>query len=163
MKKGSQTLAFFSMLLGWVLMNLLFYLYLIILDGKVKDYGLIVFMSGIFVFIAWIIFIAIPVYFLDHSKAFFKPSIFPFISGFYGVIVSTLIFRLIFREWPATFGIPTLAFLTGLLFGMSYSLFIRSDKLLTFLQKKPILEVISFLFLLLVVISTLFYISRLPS
>lgn len=52
-----QTIEFFSITIAWTLMNILNSIYLVSEDGKADDSGVIIFWSGLFITIAWAIFI----------------------------------------------------------------------------------------------------------
>src|SRR5688500_11809864 len=125
-----QTLGFFSMTIAWTLMNFLHSIYLAWTDGKADDSGVIIFWSGLFVTIAWAIFIIYPLSRLDHSREIFKPQIFPFLAALYGALTYSIIVGGLFRDHDLVIIFMPLALLTGLIFGISYSLLIRSDKLI---------------------------------
>lgn len=76
-----QTIGFLSMTIAWTLMNILHSIYLASRDGKADDNGVVIFWSGLFIITAWAIFIIYPLKKLDHSRQFFKPTIFPFITA----------------------------------------------------------------------------------
>ena len=69
-----QTLGFLSMTIALTLMNLLYSIYLTSKDGKADDIGVVIFWSGLFIIIAWSIFIIYPLKKLDHTKQLFKPN-----------------------------------------------------------------------------------------
>jgi hypothetical protein len=60
--KVKQTLGFFSMSIAWSLMNFLYSVYLTWKDGKADDIGVVIFWSGLFIAIAWAIFIIYPLH-----------------------------------------------------------------------------------------------------
>lgn len=140
-----QTLGFFSMTIAWTLMNFLHSIYLVSVDGKADDSGVVMFWSGLFITIAWAIFIIYPLNRLDHSKQIFKIHIFPFITAIYGALTYSMIVGGLFRSLDLVIMFLPLALLTGLIFGLSYSLLIRSDKLVDFLYRKPYAKIIFFL------------------
>lgn len=116
LNKVRQTLGFFLMTIAWILMNLLHSIYLAWTDGKVDDSGVVIFWSGLFITIAWAIFIVFPLNRLDHTRKIFNPYIFPFIAGFYGVLAYSLIVGGLFRSLDLVVMFMPLAFLTGLIF-----------------------------------------------
>ncbi len=140
-----QTLGFFSMTIAWTLMNLLNAIYLASVDGKADDSGVIIFWSGLFIIIAWTIFIIYPLKKLDHSKQLFKPLILPFVSSLYGALTYSLIVGGLFQSVDLVAMFLPLALLTGLIFGICYSLLIRSDRLIDLLAEKPIFKLGFFL------------------
>lgn len=133
------------MTVAWTLMNLLYSIYLVSVDGKADDIGVVIFWSGLFITIAWAVFIIYPLNKLDHSRPFFKPYFFPFIAAVYGAATYSILVGGLFRTMDLVIMFLPLALLTGLLFGLSYSLLIKSDKLIDFLYRKPFVKIISFL------------------
>jgi hypothetical protein len=144
LKKVNQTLGFFSMTIAWALMNLLYTFYLVWKDGKADDNGVVIFWSGLFIIIAWAIFIIWPLHRLDHSGKLFHPLIFPLITGLYAVLAYSIIVGGLFGFDLAVIFLP-LALLTGVIFGLSYSLFIRSDKLILVLTQRPYVKIFFFI------------------
>jgi hypothetical protein len=140
-----QTLGFLSMTIAWTLMNFLHSIYLASVDGKADDSGVVIFWSGLFIIIAWAIFIIYPLNKLDHSRQIFKPTIFPFITALYGALTYSLIVGGLFRSFDLVVMFMPLALLTGFIFGFSYSLLITSDRLIDFLIKRPIFKLVFFL------------------
>ena len=137
-----QTLGFLSMTIAWVLMNFLYSIYLVSREGKADDIGVIIFWSGLFIAVAWSIFIIYPLNKLDHSKQLFKPTIFPFIAALYGALTYSIIVGGLFRSYEVVAMFMPLALLTGLIFGISYSILIRSSRLIDFLVRKPIFKLV---------------------
>jgi hypothetical protein len=145
-KKVNQTLSFFSMTVAWLVMNFLFIIYQFFLNGRATDILAMLFWTGIFIFIAWLLFIILPLNLLNHSRPIFKPIIFPFIAGLYGAITFIIIVGGIFWDKNLVISFVSLAFVAGLIFGLSYSLLIRADRLIKLLIDKPYLKIIFFLF-----------------
>ncbi|MDE3184984.1 MAG: hypothetical protein KGM16_16350 [Bacteroidota bacterium] len=143
--KVKQTLGFFSMTIAWSLMNFFYSIYLVFKDGKADDIGVVIFWSGLFIIIAWAIFIIYPLHKLDHSRQIFKPTIFPFITTVYAALTYSIIVGGLFQSMELIMMFLPLALLTGLIFGLAYSLFIKSDKLVDFLNKRPIFKLVLFL------------------
>jgi len=133
------------MTIAWTLMNILHSIYLASRDGKADDNGVVIFWSGLFIIIAWAIFIIYPLKKLDHSRQFFKPTIFPFITALYGALTYSILVGGLFRSIDLVAMFMPLALLTGLIFGFSYSILIRSDRLIDFLIKRPIFELVFYL------------------
>jgi hypothetical protein len=140
-----QTFGFFSMTVAWTLMNLANSIYTAWTDGKADDSGVIIFWSGLFITIAWAVFITYPVNRLDHTRQIFKPYIFPFITAIYAMLTYSVIVGGLFRSLDLVIMFMPLALLTGFIFGFSYSQLIRSAKLIDFLFARPILKVFFFL------------------
>lgn len=145
LKKVNQTLGFFSMTIAWTLMNLLYSVYLVLRYGKADDSRVVIFWSGLFITIAWAVFIIWPLNRIDHSRQLFKPQIFPFVTGLQGVLVYSVIVGSLFRSFDLVIMFMPLALLTGVIFGLSYSLFIKSDKFILALNKRPYLKIFFFI------------------
>lgn len=157
--KVKQTLGFFSMTIAWSLINFLYSIYLTWKDGKADDIGVVIFWSGLFIAIAWAIFIIYPLHKLDHSKQIFKSTIFPFITTFYGGLTYSIIVGGLFQSIELVMMFLPLALLTGLIFGLAYSLFIKSNRLIDFLNRRPIFKVA---FILYPAIILFFFLWMLP-
>ena len=106
-----QTIGFFSMTIAWTLMNII---------NSV---------SGLFITIAWAVFIIWPLSRLDHSKKLFRPQIFTLVSTVYGALTYSIIVGGIFRSFELVTMFLLQAILVGLFFGLSYSLLIKNQKL----------------------------------
>ena len=137
-----QTIGFFSMTIAWTLMNILHSFYLTSVDGKADDSGVVIFWSGLFIAIAWVIFIIYPLNRLNPSKQFFKPTIFPMATTIYAALTYSIIVGGLFRSLELVFMFMPLAALTGFLFGLTYSLLIQSDKIVDLLYKKPFTKIL---------------------
>lgn len=133
------------MTIAWTLMNLLYSIYLVLRDGKADDIGVVISWSGLFIIIAWAIFIIYPLKKLDHAKQLFKPKIFPFIATLYGALTYSIIVGGLFGSLDLITMFMPLALLTGLIFGISHSLLVRSDRLVAFLIRKPFVKIFVFL------------------
>jgi len=145
LNSAKQTFGFFSITVAWTLMNLLYSIYLVSVDGKADDIGVVIFWSGLFIAIAWVVFIIYPLNRLDHAKQILKPHIFPFITAIYGALTYSVIVGGLFRSLDLVIMFLPLALLTGFIFGLSYSLLVRSSKLVDFLYRKPLTKIIFFL------------------
>ena len=111
-----QTIGFFSMTIGWTLMNILNSIYQVTEDGKADDSGVVIFWSGLFIAIAWAVFIIWPLSKLDHSKKLFKPQIFIPVSTVYGALTYSIIVGGIFRSFELVTMFLFQAILVGLFF-----------------------------------------------
>lgn len=140
-----QTIGFFSMTIAWTLMNILNSIYLVSEDGKADDSGVIIFWSGLFITIAWAVFIIWPLNRLDHSSKIFKPQIFIPVSTIYGVLTYSIIVGGLFRSFELVTMFLPQAILVGLFFGLSYSLLIKHQKLIELLNRRPLTKTIFFL------------------
>lgn len=145
LNKVKQALGFFSMTIAWSLMNFLYSVYLTWKDGRADDMGVIIFWSGLFITIAWAIFIIYPLHKLDHSKQIFKQAIFPFITAIYGAFTYTIIVGALFQSMELVMMFLPWALFTGLIFGLAYSWLTRSNKLIDFLNRRPVFKIVSFL------------------
>lgn len=140
-----QTIGFFSMTIAWTLMNIINSIYLVSEDERADDSGVIIFWSGLFIIIAWAVFIIWPLSRLDHSKKLFKPQIFTLVSTVYGVLTYSIIVGGIFRSFELVIMFLPQAILVGLFFGLSYSLLIKNQKLIGLLNQRPLTKTIFFL------------------
>ncbi|MCF8255579.1 MAG: hypothetical protein K9H61_13490 [Bacteroidia bacterium] len=140
-----QTIGFFSMTIAWTLMNILNSIYLVSEDGKADDSGVIIFWSGLFITIAWAVFIIWPISRLDHSKKLFKPKLFIPVSTVYGALTYSIIAGGIFRSIELVTMFLPQAILVGLFFGLAYSLLIKQEKIIDLLNQRPITKTIFFL------------------
>lgn len=114
-----QTIGFFSMTIAWTLMNILNSIYLVSEDGKADDSGVIIFWSGLFITIAWAVFIICPISRLDHSKKLFKPQIFIPVSTVYGALTYSIIVGGIFRSIELVAMFLPQAIIVGFFFGLA--------------------------------------------
>lgn len=140
-----QTIGFFSMTIAWTWMNIINSIYLVSEDGKADDSGVIIFWSGLFIIIAWAVFIIWPLKRLDHSKKLFKPQIFPVVTIIYGALTYSVIVGGIFQSLELVGMFLPQAILVGLFFGLAYSFLIKSARLIELLNKKPITKTLFFL------------------
>ncbi|WP_338869872.1 hypothetical protein WBJ53_21280 [Spirosoma sp. SC4-14] len=155
-----QTLGFFSMTIAWALMNLLHSVYLGWTDGKADDSGVVIFWSGLFIAIAWAVFIIYPLKKLDHTKNIFKPTIFPIISAIYGALTYSIIVGGLFRSFELVTMFMPLALLTGAIFGVSYSLLIQSDRVVDLPNRRPFTKIF---FILSPALILFFFLSVMPA
>lgn len=144
-KNINQTLGFFSITVGWTLTNLLHSIYLGWTYGKATDSGVVLSWSGIFVYIAWAIFIIYPLNKLDHNKALFRQQIFPFLTAGYAGLAYTILVGGLFRDFDLVIMFMPLALSIGLFFGLTYSALITSDRIVRLLNDKPVFKLVSFL------------------
>lgn len=140
-----QTIGFFSMTIAWTLMNILNSIYLVSEDGKADDSGVIIFWSGLFITIAWAVFIIWPLNRLDYSKKLFKPQIFPVVTTIYGALTYSVIVGGIFQSLELVGMFLPQAILVGFFFGLTYSFLIRSARIIELLNKRPITKTLFFL------------------
>ncbi|TVZ59232.1 hypothetical protein NA63_1759 [Flavobacteriaceae bacterium MAR_2010_105] len=140
-----QSIGFLSMTIAWTIMNLTNSIYIVWEDGEADDSGVIIFWSGLFIAIAWAIFIIWPLGKLDHSKKLFKPLVFTLVSTIYAGLTYLIIIGGIFRSLELVIMFLPQALLTGLIFGLTYSLLIKSEKLIYLLNEKLVVKVIFFL------------------
>jgi len=140
-----QTIGFFSLTLAWAVMNLINSFHIAIEDGKADDSGVIIFWSGLFIFISWALFIIWPLNRLDHSRKLFRPLIFTLLSTLYASIAYAIIVGGLFRSVELLIMFLPEAIITGMLFGLFYSLFIRSDNVINYLYARPVSKSLFFL------------------
>lgn len=140
-----HTIGFFSMTIAWTLMNIVHSIYLVSEIGKADDSGVIIFWSGLFITIAWAVFIIWPLNRLDPSLRIFRPQFFTVITTVYGVLAYSIIVGGLFRSLELVAMFLPQASLVGFFFGLAYSLLKRSEKLIILLNERPITKAIFFL------------------
>ena len=138
------TISFFSITIGWILTNLFYSIYLVWTYGKATDSGVVLFWSGLFIYIAWAIFIIYPLKRLDHSKPLFKKLVFPIASAVYAALAFTILVGGLFRDIILVGMFIPLALLVGLFFGLTYSILIRNEKIVSLLNDRPLFKIFSF-------------------
>lgn len=144
-KNINQTFGFFSITVGWTLTNLLYSIYLGWTYGKATDSGVVLSWSGLFIYIAWAIFIIYPLNKLDHNKPLFRRQLFSFVTAGYAGLVYSILVGGLFRDLDLVIMLMPLALSIGLFFGLTYSTLISSDRIVSLLIDKPVFKLISFL------------------
>jgi len=145
LKNIKLTLGFFSITIGWTLTNFLYSIYLGWTYVKATDSGVVLSWSGLFIYIAWAIFIIYPLNKLDHKNQIFKRHIFPFLTAIYGGLTYAILVGGLFRDFDLVVTFVPLALSIGLFFGLTYSTLIANDRIVNMLNDKPALKLISFL------------------
>lgn len=145
MKKAIQTTSFLSILVAWSVSIVATGLFQIWMDGRVDDFGIIVFWSGLFDLLAWLIFIRPVIPRLKHKKWLFSPYIFPLITFLYAEIVFLILIGWLFLKSGFLVVFFT-AGIVGFTFGLAYSLLIQSEGIQNLFRKNEIwrLSVISY-------------------
>jgi hypothetical protein len=144
-KNVNQTLGFFSITIAWALMNLFYSIYLGWSYRKAHESGVIIFWSGLFIYIAWAIFIIYPLNKLEHSRSLFKTNTLPFVCGLYAAFIFSILVGGLFRNLELVVKLMPLAIIVGVIFGLAYSSFIRFDKLVNILNERPAYKIILFI------------------
>ncbi len=145
LNRVKQTLGFFSMSVAWVVMNIFQSMYLVAMDGVADDSGVVIFWSGIFIAVAWVVFVIYPLHKLDHSRTLFRPTIFPLLTTFYAGITYAILVGGLFRSSDVVLMFLPLAVGTGFMFGACYALLIRTDKIVNLLYNRPFIKLFFFL------------------
>ena len=101
-------------------------------------------MVRFFIYIAWAIFIIYPLKRLDHSKPLFKKLVFPIASAVYAALAFTILVGGLFRDIILVGMFIPLALLVGLFFGLTYSILIRNEKIVSLLNDRPLFKIFSF-------------------
>lgn len=140
-----QTIGFFSMTVAWTLMNIINSTYLVIKFGKADDSEVVIFWSGVFMVIAWAVFIVWPLSHLKSSNKIFNPLNFPIVALFYGASAYSIIVGGIFQSFDLVIMFLPQASLSGFLFGVAYSLLSKFERLIGFLNQRPIAKLMFFL------------------
>jgi hypothetical protein len=155
-------ISFFSISIGWIVMNLIYSVYLVLILGKASDTGSIMLWSALFVYISWVVFIIYPLKKIRHIKILNKPFLFTLISVIYAKVVFIILVGGLFRTLNIILMFMPLAILVGLFFGLTYSMLINNIILVKMFNKRKIitplfyLSPIIILFYFLWVIPTLF-------
>lgn len=142
-KTTIQIIGFVSITSAWTAMNLLYAIYLVFVYGKAEDSGMVLFWSGLFVLIAWAVFLVYPLSKLDPSKLLFKPLVFIPVSTLYGVFAYSVLMATTFRIIALWKMFLPQATIIGLFFGLVCSLLLKSKSLVTAFQQHLVIKVIS--------------------
>lgn len=137
-KKVNLTISFFAITIAWILTNVLFSIYMVMKEGAANELGVTLSWSGIYIYLSWIIFLIYPLKRLDHSKRIFNPFIFPLVTGMYAAAVYMLVIGSTLKIWYFL----TFAIVVGIIFGLTYILLIRSNKLINKLIYSPALKIL---------------------
>jgi len=135
LKKDTITISFFSISIAYTFGLLFFSMIEAINNGRADDFGVIIFWSAIFEFIAWAIFLVYPLKKLNHTSSLFNPIIFPFITTIYFLAVFTLMIGWAFfvGKYYVVFGV---AAVVGYSFGLIYVLLIKSERFNRFINAR---------------------------
>ena len=142
-KIPKQTFGFFSITVAWTATMIIYAIFQALKYGKAQESGVIIFWSGLFVFIAWAIFIILPLEKLNHSRKIFDRKVFPFVTGLYAAVAYSLLVGGLFQSIDLLLSFLIWAIIIGVLFGFTYSTLISSKTLLALLNKKPFLKIFS--------------------
>ncbi len=66
---------------------------------KATDSGVVLTWSGIFIYVAWAIFIIYPLNKFDHNRPIFKRHVFPFFTAGYAGLVYAILVGGLFRDF----------------------------------------------------------------
>lgn len=137
MKKDSTTISFLSISIAYTIGLLFFAIVEAIRNGRADDFGVIIFWSAIFEFIAWAIFLVYPLKKLNHKSSLFNPIIFPILTTFYFLAVFTLMIGWAFfvSQYYVVVGV---AAMVGYSFGLIYVLLIKSEVFNRFINAKTL-------------------------
>ena len=128
MKNAIQTISFLSILIAWSVSIIATGLFQIQIDGKIEDFGLIVFWSALFELLAWLIFIRPVIPRLIHKTWLFRPYIFPLVALIYAEIVFMILIGWLFLK-SGFLVVFFSAGVVGLTFGLTFSILIKSEKI----------------------------------
>lgn len=105
-----------------------FCLYEFLTNGKVDDFGVIIFWSGVFELLAWLIFIWPVLIRLNHQSKFFSFPIFPIITTIYSELVFIMLigWGFLSTDYYVVF---VVAGTVGLTFGIVYLILIKNSRL----------------------------------
>tara|TARA_R110002049_G_scaffold188691_1_gene357186 strand:+ start:59 stop:847 length:789 start_codon:yes stop_codon:yes gene_type:complete len=140
-----QTIGFFATTIAWAFMNIANAIYIVIEDGKATDSGVIIFWSGLFIFLTWVLFLIWPIEKLNHSGRIFKTIIFIPLSILYAGIAYAIIVGSLFQSFELVLMFFPQALLVGFIFGLAYINLIKSKKVVDLLFGKPIIKMGFFL------------------
>lgn len=128
MKKSIETISFLSILFAWSISVIATGLYQIWTVGKTDDFGVVVFWSGLFELLAWLIFIRPVLTRMNHDRWYFAPYLFPFLTLLYAELVFFILIGWLFLK-SEFYVVFFAAGVVGLTFGLIYSQLIRSERL----------------------------------
>jgi hypothetical protein len=140
-----QTIGFFATTIAWALMNIVNAIYIVIEDGKATDSGVIIFWSGLFIFLTWVVFLIWPINKLNHNGRIFKPIIFITLSIIYAGIAYSIIVGSLFQSFELILMFLPQALFVGFIFGLSYLSLIKSKKVVDLMFEKPLTKLLFFL------------------
>jgi hypothetical protein len=139
--KGSkQIIGFLSMTIAWATLNISYSIHHAFRNGTVTESGVMIFWTGLFIVLSWLIFIIYPLGRLDSNRQLFKPTIFPFVTAIYGGIAFIILVGGIFRDLNLVLRFLHQSLFVGLIFGLVYSTLIRHQRFNS-LIKKPVVKI----------------------
>lgn len=126
LKKDTTTISFLSLSIAYTIGLLFFAISESISNGRADDFGVIIFWSALFEFVAWAVFLVYPLKKLNLNSSLFNPIIFPFITTIYFLAVFTLIIGWAFfvGQYDIVFGVDAVV---GYSFGLIYVILIKSE------------------------------------
>ncbi|WP_203296775.1 hypothetical protein [Luteirhabdus pelagi] len=152
-----QTIGFFAISIAWAAMNFANAIYIAIVDGKATDSGVIIFWSGIFILVSWIIFLIWPIAKIKSDSKLLKTKLFIPLAIIYAAIAYAVIIGSMFQSFELLLIFLPQALFVGLIFGIVFIGLINSKRIADFLYKKPLTKTL-FFFSPVILISLFLYI-----
>lgn len=146
-KRTISLISFISISIAWTLGFTSISIIDVITLGETDDLGVVIFWSAFFVLIAWVLAIRLPLFKINPSSLLFSRIVFPFISLFYANITFTLLIGWAFigiGGWSLSLWI--MASIIGLVFGICYSQFMKSPKLIDLIKANGLVRYLFLLF-----------------
>jgi len=138
---------FIAIIASWLIMNVAYALITALQYGKTNDSGIILFWSGIYVILSWVIFLWLPT--LIFRKIKFGKAIIlagPILAIYAGIIFTLLLGKTFQYSETYTFYLPY-AMLTGLVYGILLTLLNHRKELSLILWMSVLIMSISFYFI----------------
>ena len=137
MQKDTTLISFLSISIAYTIGLLFFTIVETLINGKADDFGVIIFWSAIFEFIAWLVFLIYPLKKLNPKSEIFNPLLFPIISMIYLEIVF-----LIMIGWgfllSGYYIVLWVAAVVGFSFGYIYINLINNKRFNNFIRKREL-------------------------
>ncbi|MFD1096114.1 hypothetical protein [Salegentibacter chungangensis] len=137
MQKDTTLISFLSISIAYTIGLLYFTIAETILNGRADDFGVIIFWSAIFEFVAWLVFLIYPLKKLNLKSKIFNPLLFPIISMIYLELVFILMIG-----WGFLFSgyyiVLEVAAVVGYSFGFIYVYLIKSTRFNNFIRRREI-------------------------
>ena len=137
MQKDTTLISFLSISIAYTIGLLFFTIVETLINGKADDFGVIIFWSAIFEFLAWLVFLFYPLKKLNSKSKIFNPILFPIISMIYLEIVFIIMIGwgfLISGYYIVLF----VAAVVGYSFGVIYINLINNKRFNDFLRKREL-------------------------
>jgi hypothetical protein len=130
-KKAVSSISFLSICIAYTIGLIFFAVQQVLSNGKVDDFGVIIFWSGLFELLAWVVFLRIPLVRLNHRLPIFNKSIFPLVSTLYAEVVFIILIGWLFLQ-SDFYEVFVITAVVGFAFGLTYILLINNKRVVEF-------------------------------